>query len=74
MNFHAELSKSGRTMVVQPTADALYEGFLKMLRKTWQPTATRDEVRAWLERDFSWRVRAKELTQRYVEVVDALRQ
>jgi len=69
MNLHRELLRSGRTMIVEPTADALYEGLLNILRKTWQPTATRDEVRAWLEREYSWRVRAKTLSQHYSEVV-----
>jgi glycosyltransferase involved in cell wall biosynthesis len=69
MNLHAELSRSGRALVVQPTADAIYKGLLKILRKNWQPTATHEEVRAWLERNFSWRVRAKTLAERYFEVV-----
>ncbi len=71
MNLHTELLRSGRTLIVQPTADALYEGLLKISGKMWQPTATRDDVRAWLEREFSWRIRAKKLAQRYSEVVCA---
>jgi glycosyltransferase involved in cell wall biosynthesis len=68
MNLHKELSRSGRALVVQPTTGALYEGLLNILTRTWQPTATRDDVRAWLEKEFSWRVRAERLTQRYFDV------
>ena len=68
LNLHTELSRSGRTLVVEPTADALYDGLMKILGKTWQPTANRDDVRTWLEREFSWRIRAKRLALHYSEV------
>lgn len=67
MNLHAELVQNGRTMVVQPNADALYSGLLDVMHQRWEPSATRSEVRVWLEKNFSWRVRANNLTQRYLE-------
>lgn len=65
MNLHAELAKSGRAMIVEPNADALYSGMLDVVNRKWQPTATPDETRSWLERNFSWRVRAGNLIQHY---------
>ena len=74
MNLHAELSRSGRAKIVEPNADALYRGLLEVVNRTWRPSATPDEARAWLESNFSWRVRADSIARRYQQVLRGVRQ
>ena len=74
MNLHGELSRSGQVKIVEPNADALYRGLLEAVNRTWQPSGTPDETRVWLESNFSWRVRADSLVQRYLQVVREVQQ
>jgi glycosyltransferase involved in cell wall biosynthesis len=74
MNLHAKLSENGRTMVVEPTAAALHLGLLEMITEKWKPATTKEDVRVWLNQNFSWRIRANNLTKRYLEAMRNTRQ
>jgi glycosyltransferase involved in cell wall biosynthesis len=69
MNLHAELSRSGQAKIVSPDVDHLYRGLLEAVTGKWRPSGTPDDARAWLEGNFSWRIRADHLIQRYFGVV-----
>jgi glycosyltransferase involved in cell wall biosynthesis len=74
MNLHAELSRSGRAKVVEPEAESLYRGLLDVVNQSWRPSSTVEETRVWLESNFSWRSRAGNLAQHYLQVLRETRQ
>jgi glycosyltransferase involved in cell wall biosynthesis len=74
MNLHADLLQSGRAQIVEPNADALYSGLLDAVDQTWRPSATPEQACAWLEGNFSWRIRAERLSQHYLQVLKDARQ
>ncbi len=69
LNWHRELSQCGRAMIVEPNADALYDGLLQAVNQSWKPAATVVQARAWLQENFSWRTRASNLLRHYTEAV-----
>ncbi|MET4447037.1 glycosyltransferase involved in cell wall biosynthesis [Bradyrhizobium sp. GM2.2] len=69
MNLHAELSASGRALIVKPDADSLYRGLESVVSGEWRPSATEGDARLWLEENFSWRRRAEKLSAHYVNAV-----
>jgi len=69
MNLHAELSKSDRVTIVEPRGDDLYAAMAKAARGEWRPASSVGEVRGWLERDHSWRTRARNAVGHYSEIL-----
>ena len=69
MNWHEELSNCGRALIVEPNADTLYDGLFRAISRNWQPTATAEDARSWLARNFSWELRAANLLHHYEQAM-----
>src|SRR5262249_53984383 len=69
MDLWEELAGTGRARIIQPNADALAEVLNELAERGWRPAAGLDAVRAWLEKNYSWRVRAGNMLGHYATIL-----
>jgi glycosyltransferase involved in cell wall biosynthesis len=72
MDLWAELAKCGRVKIVEPNADALTAVVKEVSDSEWRPASDTDQVRNWIETNYSWRARAANLIDHYAEVLKRL--
>lgn len=65
MDLHSKLAECGRIKIIAPTLSDLSLAMSDASRGNWTPTASAEDARLWIDRNFSWKKQAAAILEHY---------